>query len=97
MGIAPRYAVALAIRSGIGVPENISLTPSARSLASIGITSSPSTTAMRSFTPSSSASFASARPQACGFTPPAFAITLMPFAAASLRTLFIATSTKSVA
>ena len=58
---------------------------------------SPWTTAILRVRPCSVASAAMACAQACGLTPPALLITLMPCAATSFRIAFIVTATKSVA
>ncbi len=89
--------MALSTRSGSGWAVNMSSWPAAISSRTWALTSSPSTTAIRSGRPASSISLASALAQPCGLMPPALLTTLMPASAISRSTGRIATSTKSVA
>ena len=89
--------MAVTSRSGIGSPLDISTVPAARIAAASGSTSSPSTIAMRTFTPSSSASACTAAAQPFGFTPPALLTMRMPCSTACFSTERSATVTKSVA
>ena len=97
---APRYALALARRSGSGWPVALH-TPLARSAGSCGNTSSPSTTATRgwrgSWSAMDAASACTAAAQPCGYMPPALATTLMPWRISAGSTAGSALSTKSVA
>ena len=87
IGVAPRYAFMLSSLSadGNGALVRQSPMPLLRNSSARATRSSPSTIAMRSEIPFSSATLRKARAQAAGFMPPALVMTLMPCALISCK------------